>query len=386
MDFETILQHLGEEEHDRGAATPPIYQTSTYVYDSVEAFLRQGDPLTRDDGRPVYSRVSHPTAVILEKKLAALEETDGALVFASGMSAITAAIMVCVSAGSHVVAVDTCYGPTRTFLESYLPRFGVTTTFVTGVSTEEIEAAMRPETAMVYLESPSSLLFRFQDLRAVSAICRERGILTVIDNSYATPLYQKPATMGIDLVCHTATKFLGGHSDVVAGAVCGRGDLIAKMATGERELLGHILAPFPAWLMLRGMRTLGVRMRQSEETGHRLAGYLKGHPMVDEVIHAGAEWHPQRALFESQMSGSCSLVTFLPKVQDEAKITRFLNSLEHFQMGVSWGGFESLAVANKTQPMDWPEPRWFVRLYGGLESVEDLVADLDRSFRLAFGD
>ena len=381
MKRETIIQHYGEETHDRGAVVPPIYQTSLFVYEDMESLVSQLKPETRTDEKAFYSRVGNPTNAIVEKKLAALEGTEAARIFGSGMAAISAAILSCVKAGSHVICVDTVYGPTRSFLEKYLPRFGVETTFVPGLDPQEFADAMRDSTDLVYLESPSSMLFRFQDIEAVTSICRERGVKTIIDNSYATPLFQNPAAMGVDLVCHTASKFLGGHSDIIAGVICGRKELIRKIEEEEVELIGGALAPFPAWLMLRGMRTLPLRVRHACDAGNQIAQYLADHPAVEDVIHAGAEWHPQRSLFLKQMSGSVSLLSFVPKCQDGDKVRAVVRDLELFHVGVSWGGFESLAVANEMQPPGWKEAKWVIRIYAGLEDVGDLMDDLDQALK-----
>lgn len=379
MKPETLIQHLGEETHDRGAVTPPIYQTSLFVFDEVDHMNPSSPEKLREDRPFVYSRVTNPTNRIVEKKIAKLEKTDSARLFSSGMGAMTAAIMHCVRAGSHVVCIDSVYGPTRQFLESYLPKFGVETTFVPGDDPNDFIAAMKENTTLVYLESPSSVLFRFQDIRAITAECRKRGIKSVIDNSYASPLYQQPATMGVDLICHTASKYLGGHSDLVAGVLCGPADMIDEIAGNEMELIGGTLPPFPAWLILRGMRTLALRMKHAHEVGNTVAEYLHEHPAIAEVIHAGAKWHPQRALYESQMSGSGSVLSFVPKCQDPVKIKAFARDLEHFQIGVSWGGYESLVTVHNPKAMDWSESKWLVRIYCGLEDTDDLIEDLAQS-------
>lgn len=380
MKSDTLLQHLGEETHDRGAVTPPIYQTSLFVFDTVED-MKSYRPYHPEEERFVYSRVGNPTNAIVEKKVAALEKTDGARLFSSGMGAISAAVMTCLKAGDHVVCIDTVYGPTRALFERYLKRFGVDTTFVVGEDPEDFKAAMKENTALMYLESPSSMLFKLQDIRAITSMCKERGIKTVIDNSFATPIFQQPATMGVDLVCHTATKYLGGHSDLVAGVTCGPAEVMERMGLDEMELLGGTLPPFPAWLVLRGMRTLGLRVKHANEVGHKISKFLKGHPAVEEVYFAGSDWHRQKDLYDKQMTGSASLMTFQPRVQDQASLYAFANELENFQIGVSWGGYESLVTVNQLKPHDWPEAKWTVRIYCGLEDPGDLLDDLDRNLR-----
>lgn len=357
-----------------GAVVPPIFQNSLFVFEDWDEFQTSFDPARKT--RHNYSRISNPTLEVVERKVAALERCDAAKVFGSGMAAISAAIFSCVESGAHVVCVDTCYGPTHQLLQDYLPKFGVTTTFVDGRSVDAIFDAARPETKLIYLESPSSIVFRMQDLEAVARVAREKGIATAIDNSYATPVFQTPAEFGVDIVVHTASKYLGGHSDIVAGALATSRDRMEKIMAWELPLLGAILAPFPAWLMLRGLRTLRIRLAAHQEAGNRLAAFLRGHPEVDELNHAGAEDHPQRELFLRQMRGSGGLISFVPRCQNLDQLKAFVRSLKVFRQGVSWGGFESLCVVLPFQPMDWPEPKYVVRLYCGLEDPADLIEDL----------
>lgn len=377
---ETILQHWGEENKPEGAVVPPIFQNSLFVFEDTWSFQNSfslEDPTQRKHN---YSRVSNPTLEIAEKKIAALEKTETAKVFGSGMAAISAAIMSSVEQGRHIVCVDTAYGPTKQFIQDYLPKFGVQHTYVEGSCSEEILDACLPETSLIYLESPSSLLFKLQDFRRVTQFAQEKGVTTVTDNSYCSPFFQNPAEMGVDIVVHSATKYLGGHSDVVAGALACSHERMTKLLMNEISLFGGGMAPFPAWLLIRGMRTLALRMRYAEEAGHRMAAWLGGRSEVARVFHAGAADHPQRELATSQMRGSSSLLSFEPVCQDEAKIRAFADALHLFQLGVSWGGFESLCVPIPMQPMGWNEPRWIIRLYVGLENPEDLEADLSQAF------
>lgn len=376
---ETILQHLGEEDHLYGAVVPPIFQNSLFVHDSCADFERSFDPASTDERRYSYSRVGNPTLEVVERKMAALEHCESAKVFGSGMAAISAAILSCVQSGSHVVCVDTVYGPSRIFLTDYLSRFGVTTTIVSGLDVDEVLSAVRPETTLILLESPSTFVFRMQDLRAIASFARERGIATATDNSYSTPIFQTPADQGVDIVLHSATKYLGGHSDLTAGVLACSRERMTKIIANEVSLLGGALAPFPAWLLLRGLRTLAIRMRAHEAAGNAVARWLSARPEVECVNHVGLPSHPQRDLIERTMRGSGGLLTFQPKVQDPVRIKAFADRLKVFQLGVSWGGFESLCVPAPYHPMDWPEPRWLIRLYCGLEAHEDLIADLEQA-------
>ena len=374
---ETLIQHLAEETRDRMAVVPPIYQTSLFAYDDVASF-RQSFQLGDKDTHN-YSRVSNPTLDVAEQKVAALEGMDRCKLFTSGMAAISAAILSCVRTGSHVVCVDTVYGPTRQFLTDYLPRFGVTTTFVDGRDPADFAAATTEATTLYYLESPSSILFRLQDLEAVTAIAKARGITTICDNSWASPVYQQPAKFGVDIVVHSATKYLAGHSDVVAGALCTDSKRFARILEDEVCLLGAALPPFPAWLLLRGLRTLPIRLKAVGETAGVVARWLQARPEVAEVFYVGLEGYPQAALRDKQLRGMTGLVTFMPATQDEAKIIKFAEALRLFYLGVSWGGHESLVVPLQQQPLDWPEKKWMLRLYCGLENVDDLLEDLEQA-------
>lgn len=376
---EDVLLHYGEDEHLLGAVVPPIFQNSLFVFPDVAAFRRgftPGDPYEKGF---LYSRVHNPTLELVERKLARLEGTDAAKVFGSGMAAISAAIFSCVETGAHVVCVDTVYGPTRQLLADYLPKFGVTTTFVDGCDVDEVIAALRPETRLVYLESPSSFLFRLQDLETIGRECRARGVSTAIDNSYCTPLFQQPAKFGIDLVLHSATKYLAGHSDVVAGVIATDRARMDRIEQQELALFGGILAPLPAWLLLRGMRTLAVRMRAHAETADAIADRLAEHPAVERVHHLGRCDHPQRDLARRQMSGYGGLLSFEPKNQDSAAVAAVVDRLRLFQIGVSWGGFESLVVPVEVKCAAHPGGRQVIRLFCGLERAESLIADLDHA-------
>jgi cystathionine beta-lyase/cystathionine gamma-synthase len=380
----TLLQHFGEEEKILGAVTPPLFQNSLFVFDDARELA--GLLVKHDDEQPfVYSRISNPTLDVVEKKMAMLEGTESCKIFSAGMMAITAAILSNVNSGDHIVGLDTNYGPTISLFKDFLPRFGVTTTFVDGRNTEELLAAIKPETKVVYLESPSTMFFRLQDLEAIATECKKRGITTICDNSYSSPVFQQPAKFGIDIVVHSASKYLGGHSDITAGVLCTSRARIDKMLepAGEIPIITGVLAPFSAWLLGRGMRTLELRMKAAEKMGNAIACWLEDRNEVEFVHHPGLPTFPQRSLFVKQMRGSGSLLSFEPKQQDREKALDFVNALRIFQRGVSWGGFESLAIAAMPQPMDYKEPRNLIRLYCGLEDPADLIADLEQAFRVS---
>ncbi len=378
---ETIAQHLGEEEYILGAVVPPLFQNSTFVFENWDQFTsateyRPGPPYH-------YSRMTNPTCEVAEVKIAALEGTECCKLFVSGMSAITTAIMASTQAGSHVVCVESCYGPTRQFIESYLTKYGVTSTFVIGEDPQEVFDACRPETSLIFLESPSSIIFRLQDLEAIAAFARSRGIATAIDNTYSSPLYQNPASFGIDYVLHTGSKYLGGHSDLIAGALCCSLERMQSIMKNEMPVLGHALPPFQAWLILRTLRTLHIKIKAVEKAANQVATYLAQHPKIEKVFHVGADAFPQKELRDKQMRGTTGLLTFMPRFQERDAVRRMTEATRLFRLGVSWGGHESLIVPLEYKASDWAEQRWLVRLYCGLEHPDDLIADLEQAFSMA---
>ncbi|HEY3365640.1 MAG TPA: PLP-dependent aspartate aminotransferase family protein [Symbiobacteriaceae bacterium] len=380
--IETIAAHAGDDPFRfMGAAVPPIVETSTFVFDSYEALE---EAFARPDDHCIYTRGNNPTVRVAEEKIAALEGAEACRLFGSGMAAISAAILTFLKAGDHVVAVSTVYGPAFNFMTQYLTRFGIETTFVDGTDVGQFAAAVRPNTRLFYLESPSSFVYKLQDLAAVATLAREHGIRTVIDNSYCTMLLQRPLDLGIDLSVYSATKFLNGHSDVVAGAVVGSRELIGQINKFEYPLLGGIIGPFEAWLIARGLRTLPMRMKQHQANAARVVAFLAGHPKVKQVYYPGHPSHPQYELACRQMKGASSLCSFELDTQDLAAIKRFTNAVRYIGLGVSWGGFESLmflpliAQSREVPPEKWTSPG-MVRLHVGLEAPEDLIEDLDQA-------
>lgn len=364
----------------QGAITPPIYMTSLHTFEKIEDHLNYRP----ESGRFVYGRVSNPTVEIVEKKIAALERGALAKCFGSGMAAISSAILSAVKADSHIICIQNVYGPTKTFIDSYLPKFGISCTYVRGTNIAEFEQAIRPNTSLIYLESPSSVVFSLQDLKAVADLAKQHGIVTAIDNTYCTPIYQKPLTLGIDMSLHTLSKYMGGHADIIGGVlVCADEERGKRIASNERELLGGILGPMEAWLVLRGLRTLPVRLKQHVASAEKVAAFLEGHPAVEQVYFPGLDSHPQRELAKRQMGASTGLLSFTLK-QDAEKTKAFVNRLKLFRIGVSWGGFESLAVMplynmNDEQLALMGAPKKLVRICIGLDGTDALIADLKQA-------
>jgi cystathionine beta-lyase len=377
-DYSYILHHLGEHELPFNAVSPPIFQTSNFCFDSFESFQ---DAITAGESHLIYSRGNNPTVSLVEQKIAALEKAPRAKLLSSGVSAIAASIMPFVKTGDHVVCVEDCYSWTRRLLESYLKRFGVEHTFVEGSNPAEFEAAIQPNTRVIFLESPTTFTFKLQDIASVARIAKSRGIKTVIDSTWASPIFMNPIDYGIDLVVHSASKYMGGHSDVVAGAVAGNADDIVQIFKTEFQQLGTVPDPLMAWLVLRGLRTLQVRMLTIFEKTLYVARYLQAHPAVESVFYPFLESHPQYTLARTQMRGGGGLFSFRLKTRDIASVKRFTNSLKVFKRAVSWGGYESLvypaAVRYRSDP---PQDRIsLIRLYVGLEDKEALASDLDQA-------
>lgn len=382
--IDTMAAHAGDDPFRfLGAAAPPIFETSTFVFpsfaDAVAAFADEQEHC-------VYTRGRNPTVRVVEEKLAALEGAEACRLFGSGMAAISAAILSCVKAGDHIVAVDTAYGPARAFITGYLSRFGITATLVDGRDPAEWEAAVRPNTALFYLESPSSGVMKLQDVPAVTAIARRHGIATVIDNSYCTMLLQRPLELGVDLVVYSGSKYFGGHSDVLAGAVLGPAERLRRIGDAEYPLLGGIIGPFEAWLVGRGLRTLPVRLRQHQVSAAKVAEFLAGHGRVARVHYPGHPSHPQYELALRQMRGASGLLSFELDTRDLNQVSRFVDALRYFRLGVSWGGYESLVFVpvigamRRLPEAQWPNPG-LVRIHVGLEDVADLIGDLDQALR-----
>ena len=307
MDISHILNHLGEVREDyHGAVAPPLVQSSIFAFPSV-ADMRAG--FTDEYAGHVYTRGNNPTVAILRQKVAALEGSEDCLAFGSGAAAIAAGVVASVRSGDHVVCVAKPYTATRKLLSQMLPGFGVNTSFVDARSAQAVEQALLPHTRLIVLESPNSMTFEQQDLAAISALARPRGIRTLCDNSFSSPLNQSPIAMGIDLVAHSATKYLNGHSDVIAGVLCGTRAMLRDVFNGPYMNLGAILSPHDAWLLIRGLRTLEVRMERVAATTGKVLAFLQAHPRVRGVFHPHAQANPQLNLSERQLRGASGLLS-----------------------------------------------------------------------------
>lgn len=382
LDVELCIDDGMPSEAGRPTSTP-IVQTSLFTFPTLEA-LAVG--LGAEHRTHVYTRGQNPTVEVLERKVAALERGGACKAFGSGMAAVSAVFLGLLEAGDHVVFFNHVYGPTLQ-LAAHLRRFGVEHDVVRSTDPGALEAAIRPRTRLIWTESPGTLLFRVVDLEAVAALGRSRGITTAIDNSWATPLLQKPLTLGFDIVMHTATKYLGGHSDVVAGVVVADEERMERIFYRAFLLNGGILHPHDAWLLLRGMRTLPTRMREHGAAGLAVARFLAGHDAVAEVYHPALTGEPD--LVARQMAGHAGVFSFRLHDGSWDAVRTVVDALRLFRIGVSWGGVESLVLS--PQRKDAPEslarqglPPGLIRLSVGLEGADALVADLEQGLeRLA---
>jgi len=379
MSFSNIINELGEErENYFNAISPPIIQTSNFAFKKLDDLA---GALDDEMSEYLYSRGLNPTVEILRKKMAALDNAEDCLIFNSGASAIFASILANVKSGDHVVSVRSPYTWAQRMFDVILPRFNVTTTYINGTRIENWDQATRSNTTLYYLESPNSWDFALQDIQAVASLARSKNIITIIDNSYCTPLYQTPIKMGVDLSLQTATKYIGGHSDVLGGVLSGAHGMIKKIFDSEYLNTGSGIQPFNAWLLIRGLRTLPARLERITRTTNDVISFLKQHQKVESVIFPFDESFPQYELAKKQMKGACGLFTMILKMKRREEIVKFCESLEHIMMAVSWGGHESLVIPKCAgiKDIDFDlnnSEHRYVRMYVGLEDSDYLIEDL----------
>jgi cystathionine beta-lyase/cystathionine gamma-synthase len=382
MDLSYILNELGEErELYYNAISPPIMQTSNFAFRKVADLRKAFDD---EMGGYLYSRGLNPTVEILRKKLAALDGAEDCLVFSSGAAAIFAGVFANVKSGDHIVSVRAPYTWAQRMFDVILPRFGVITTYIDGTRIESWEEATKVNTVLYYLESPNSWDYALQDIRKVSALARQKNILTMIDNSYCSPLYQDVIGMGMDLAMQTATKYIGGHSDTLGGVLSGSHKMMKKIFDSEYLNIGSGIQPFNAWLMIRGLRTITARFDRISKSTLQVIEFLKNHPKVEEVIFPLDPSFPQYDLARVQMKGAFGLFTFIIRGDKMESIVRFCESLQHIMMAVSWGGHESLVIpkcsgltASEFNPSN--REHKYIRMYVGLEEPDYLINDLSQA-------
>ncbi len=389
----TVAIHAGEETHtstqdSQSGKTgipllPPIYQNSTFQFNNAEECA---SAFKDEDSGYVYTRWGNPTQDVLEKKIATLEGGEAALAAASGMGAISSALLTALSDGGHVVAMETLYSATFNILNEELPRMGIETTFVDATDLNLVEDAIRPDTKVIYLESPTNPLLKLVDLSACAEIAKRHNITTIIDNTFATPCSQQPISMGIDVVLHSITKYLSGNGAVVAGAIVGKKDFIVRVKQGALRNFGAVISPFNAWLTLLGIPTLPLRFSRHCENASTIAAFLESHPAIAWVRYPGLASHPQHHLAKRQMNGFGGMITMELKGGRAAGET-LVNKLQLCSLAVSLGDVRTLVChpASTTHSHVPSEVRQrtgitdgLVRFSIGLEDVEDIIADLDQ--------
>lgn len=381
--FATKAIHGGSEKNAYGALATPIFQTSTFVFDSAE---QGGARFALEEPGYIYSRLGNPSCTKVEKKLALLEGAEAAMSTASGIGAVTSAIWILVQTGDHIVAHRTLYGCTHAYFTHGLSRYGIEVTYVDMRDPQEVAKAMRPNTKVVYLESPANPNMDMIDIAAVAEIAhRQEGVQVMVDNTYCTPYICRPLEHGADIIIHSATKYLNGHGDVIAGFVVGKEEYINQVRLlGVKDLTGASLSPFDAFLIDRGMKTLPIRVEKHSANAQKVAEFLEKHPQVSSISYPGLESFPQRDLVKKYMSLPGGMISFeLKGGMDAGK--KLINAMQMCKVAVSLGDAETLIQhpASMTHSPYTPEERamanisdGLVRLSVGLEDPEDIIADL----------
>jgi len=374
----TIATHAGNHPHEnQGVVNPPVYRASTILFRSVqdlrERYKHKYETIT-------YGRDGTQTYRALAEAFTALEGSDKAVVVPSGLAAVTTGLLGVLSPGDHLLMVDTAYEPTRSVCDGFLAKIGIETTYYDPMIGAGIAALVRPNTRAIYLESPGSLTFETQDVPAIVGVAKAHGCRTLIDNTWATPLFFKPPAFGIDVAIYAATKYIGGHSDMMMGIVTCRADLHSQLAKMAHGTLGHAVAADDCYQALRGLRTLHARLMQHQATALTLAHWLAAQPEVEQVLHPALPGTPGHEFWKRDLAGSSGLFGVVLKPAAPDRLEAMLNGMQLFGMGYSWGGYESLMVpaglTTSRSAKPWHAAGRTVRIHAGLEDPEDLIADL----------
>jgi methionine-gamma-lyase len=386
--FETLAVHAGAEPVEKhfGAVSVPIYNASLFAFSDAES----GGKIHNYEAEGYfYSRLGNPTTDALEKALCELEQGEDALCFASGMAAITTAIIGLVETGAHIVAPESHYATTGAFLGFLAEKFGVETTFVDAANAENYKLAARENTKIFYIETPANPTLQITDIAEIARIAREKNAISIADNTFATPFNQNPIALGVDLVVHSATKYLGGHSDLSAGAIIGSRAIVDKIRHSSMKLFGGCLSPNTAWLVLRGIKTLAVRMEQHNSNAEKIARFLANHSKVKTVFHPSLTTHKNHEIAKRQMRGFSGMIAFDVGTIEAGKM--FLNNLKLVTIATSLGGVETIAqhsasMTNANTPKDLREKAGItdglIRLSVGIENADDLIRDLENALGL----
>ena len=387
--FSTLAIHHGYNAQDNeGALTPPVHFTSTFAFETAEA---GGEMFAGERQGHFYSRISNPTLDLLEKRIAALEGTEAGLALASGIGAISSTMWTLLSPGDEIIVDKTLYGCTFTFLNHGLAKFGIIVTHIDLSDPELLRQTISKKTKVVYFETPANPNMRLVDIAEVSKIAHSHDAMVVVDNTYATPYLSQPIQLGADIVVHSATKYLGGHGDLVAGLVAGKQEMVDQIRLyGMKDMTGACMAPFNAMLVMRGLKTLSLRMDRHCQSAARVAEVLESHPMVESVCYPGLKSFPQHDLAKKQMSDFGGMITFEVKGGMQAGI-KVMNALQMIQRAVSLGDAETLVQhpASMTHSTYTPEERLahgisdgLIRLSVGLEELDDIIEDLHQALKV----
>ena len=385
MREETTVVHSGlHPERHHGAVNPPVFHASTILSENVAEFRRRRQNWILEQPGTYYGRFGTPTIEALQEAIAALEGGHRTVVYPSGLAACAGALLAFLSAGDQLLMSDTVYGPTRNFATGFLKRFGVSTTFFDPLAGSSIESLIRPETRVIYLESPGSLTFEVQDVPAIAEAAHRRGITVIADNTWGTPLYFKPFAHGVDVSVQAATKYIVGHSDAMLGAITCTKEAWPRLRRSTHEL-GQTAGPDDVYLGQRGLRTLAVRLKQHWKAGVALAEWIARRPEVERVLHPALPGDPGHAIWKRDFTGACGLFgVVLKEGITERALGAMIDGLELYGIGSSWGGFESLIVPfdprETRSATQWPHKGPCFRIHAGLENVEDLIADLEAGF------
>lgn len=373
-----------DEPHEAyfGAVAPPIIQTSLFAQKDYQQYC---DDMLQETRRYIYSRGLNPTVRMAEEKLARLEGGEEARCFASGMGAIGAVMIGYLNRGDHILLVNQVYGPAVELVKSLAQKYDVEYDIIPDGDLLEIACKIKPNTRMIYTESPGSMTMRVVDLRAIAELAARHNIITAIDNTWPTPLFQKPLSLGFDIVIHSCTKYLAGHSDILAGVVITRSSLMGPIRDFSHQLLGAVLAPFSAWLLLRGLRTLPVRMQAHQHNAIKVIDWLRRRDDVENIRHPYLASTAEKEIIQRQMSGFSGLFSFELKNADFEKVKGFIDACRVFKIGPSWGGYESLIISpnrgyNQAALDESGVSRGLIRLSVGQEPAEVLINDLEAAF------
>lgn len=383
--IETAVIHEGyDSKQHLGSLAAPIFQTSTFVFDTAEQGERR---FAGEEEGYIYSRLGNPTVKALEDRIAVLEGAEAGLAFASGMAAVSAVLLALTKANDHIICSQGLYGCTFGLLKLMKEKYNIEHDFCEMKTADELEAIIRPETTCIYIETPINPTMKMIDLELVAAVAHKHGIPVVVDNTFSTPYLQRPLEHGCDIVLHSATKYICGHGDVIAGLAAGKQDLISQVAKSTLKDIGGILSPFDAWLLLRGLKTLPVRMDRHSENAEKIFQMLKKEPMIERVYYPGDTEHPDYLIKEKQMKQGGGLISFEVK-GTKADAQRLLNELKLIKIAVSLGDAETLiqhpatmthAVVPEQSRLEMGITDQLVRLSVGLENWEDLWTDLKRA-------